>query len=100
MADKFKQQLDNAIRETDSKNAAHYVHHEIKDLHENKKPEDVRKRWIWELLQNAYDERGADGITAEVRYNAEEEELVFLHNGLGFEANQIVHIIKGGNDEG
>lgn len=96
MTDKFKQQLDDAIRETDSKNAAHYVYHEIKNLYNSESPEDVRKRWIWELLQNAHDARGVDGITAEVRYNTKAGELVFLHNGRGFKANEIVHLIKAG----
>ena len=47
-------------------------------------------------MQNAHDARGVDGITAEVRYNTKAGELVFLHNGRGFKANEIVHLIKAG----
>ena len=96
MTNKFKQQFDEAVRDTDSKNAAHYVYYEIEKLYDNPNPEDVRKRWIWELLQNAHDASRGDGIIAEVRYDTSKKKLIFLHNGLGFKANQIVHIIKSG----
>ena len=96
MTGNFNQQLDNAFRETDSKNAAHFVYHEVKNLYNNEKPDDVRKRWIWELLQNAHDARRDDGIIAEVRYNAIKGELLFLHNGRGFKAGEIAHLIKSG----
>ena len=96
MADNFKRQFDEAVRDTDSKNAAHYVYYEIEKLYDNPNPEDVRKRWVWELLQNAHDASRGGGIIAEVRYDASKEELVFLHNGRGFKANEIVHLIKSG----
>ena len=96
MADKFKQELHTADQEHNAKTALHYVYYEIDELHRTKNPEDVRKRWIWELLQNAHDARGADGIKAEVRYNTTDRELIFLHNGRGFKADEIVHLIKAG----
>lgn len=96
MADKFKQEFRTADQEHNAKTALHYVYHEIDELHNTKNPEDVRKRWIWELLQNAHDARGADGIKAEVRYNTKDRELIFLHNGRGFKADEIVHLIKAG----
>ena len=96
MTDTFDRQLDDAIRDTDSKNAAHYVYYEIENLDNAENIEDVRKRWIWELLQNAHDARDDDGIIAEVRHDDTEGKLVFLHNGRGFRANEIVHLIKAG----
>lgn len=96
MTDNFDQQFDNAKKKIDEENAAHYVYYEIEKLYSHPDKEDVRKRWIWELLQNAHDARDADGIIAEVRYNAEEEKLIFLHNGRGFKADEIVHLIKAG----
>ena len=96
MTDNFDQQLDEAIRDIDAKNAAHYVYYEIEKLYNHPKEEEVRERWIWELLQNAHDARGTDGIIAEVRYDASKGELVFLHNGRGFKAGEIVHLIKAG----
>ena len=98
MTDNFDQQFDNAKKNIDEKNAAHYVYYEIEKLDSPGK-EDVRKRWIWELLQNALDVPGTDDIIAEVRYNASEGELVFLHNGRSFEANEILHLIKGGTSK-
>ena len=98
MTDNFDQQFDNAKKNIDEKNAAHYVYYEIEKL-DGPDKEDVRKRWIWELLQNALDVPGPDDIIAEVRYNASEGELVFLHNGRSFEANEILHLIKGGTSK-
>ena len=94
-----KHRIKEADRDIDAKNAAHYVYYEIEKLAENPNPEDVRKRWIWELLQNALDARGTNDIIAEVRYNASKGELVFLHNGRGFEADEILHLIKGGTSK-
>ena len=47
-----------------------------------------RKRWIWELLQNARDvsQNTDDHLIAEVKYSG--EELVFLHNGRGFHSGR------------
>lgn len=94
-----KHRIKEADRDIDAKNAAHYVYYEIEKLDDNSNPEDVRKRWIWELLQNALDARGTNDIIAEVRYNASKGELVFLHNGHGFEADEILHLIKGGTSK-
>ena len=90
MTDNFDQQFDNAKKNIDEKNSAHFVYYEIKKLGDH--PE----RWIWELLQNAHDARGADGIITEIRHNAKEKKLIFLHNGRGFKADEIVHLIKAG----
>ena len=98
MTDNFDQQFDNEKKKIDEKNAAHYVYYEIEKL-DGPDKDDVRKRWIWELLQNALDVPGTDDIIAEVRYNASEGELVFLHNGRSFEANEILHLIKGGTSK-
>ena len=104
MADNLDQQLNNAFRDTDSKNASHYIYHEIENLYNTDQPEIVRKRWIWELLQNAHDARQDNGIIVEVRYDVQKRKLVFLHNGRGFKAGEIAHLIKSGttkdeNDE-
>ena len=58
MTDNFDQQFDNAKKNIDEKNAAHYVYYEIKKLDDHPDKGDVRKRWIWELLQNALDVPG------------------------------------------
>jgi len=95
-----KQQIKEADSSINATNAAHYVYYEIEKLVDpTSSPEDVCKRWIWELLQNALDARGTNDIIAEVRYDASKRELVFLHNGCRFEADEILHLIKGGTSK-
>ena len=92
------EEYNQAFQRTDAENASHYVFHEIQRLYTGtQKIEDIRKRWIWELLQNACDARDPNGneLIVEVEYRAEEK-LIFLHNGRGFKPNEIAHLIKSG----
>ena len=92
------EEYNQAFHDTDAQNASHYVYHEIRKLYtETGNIEDVRKRWIWELLQNARDARNPNGnkLIVEVEY-CPDEKLVFLHNGRGFKPNEIAHLIKSG----
>ena len=87
-----------AFEHTKTENALHYIYHEIERLYtEKRKIEDVRKRWIWELLQNAYDARDPNGkrliVEVEERSNGE---IVFSHNGRGFKADEISRLINSG----
>ena len=52
----------------------------------------VRTRWIWELLQNARD-AGASTVTVEYAEN----NIIFQHNGHGFTAEEICHLIYHGS---
>jgi len=52
----------------------------------------VRTRWIWELLQNARD-AGASTVTVEYAEN----KIIFQHNGHGFTAEEICHLIYHGS---
>lgn len=92
------EEYNEAFQRTDAENASHYVHHEIRKLYTGtQRIEDVRKRWIWELLQNASDARNPNGdkLIIEVEYRTEEK-LIFLHNGRGFKPNEIAHLVKSG----
>ena len=92
------EEYNQAFQRTDAENASHYVYHEIGKLYKGTQGiEDVRKRWIWELLQNARDARNRNGnkLIVEVEY-CPDEKLVFLHNGRGFKPNEIAHLIKSG----
>ena len=92
------EEYNQAFHDTDAENASHYVYHEIQKLYTGTQNiEDVRKRWIWELLQNARDARDPNGnkLIVEVEYRTEEK-LIFLHNGRGFKPNEIAHIVKSG----
>ena len=76
-------------------NTAQAVHKQLKELDSNRN--ERHSRWIWELLQNARDvsEVVANSLTVEVRYNP--GELVFLHNGRGFNMDEIIHLIFHGS---
>ena len=92
------EEYNQAFHDTDAQNASHYVYHEIQKLYTGTKNiEDGRKRWIWELLQNARDARNPNGnkLIVEVEYRTEEK-LIFLHNGRGFKPNEIAHLVKSG----
>ena len=92
------EEYNQAFHDTDAQNASHYVYHEIQKLYTGTKNiQDVRKRWIWELLQNARDARNPNGnkLIVEVEYRTEEK-LIFLHNGRGFKPNEIAHLVKSG----
>lgn len=57
--------------------------------------EDVSRRWIWELLQNARDVAGASGkIDVAVDLREESNNLVFMHNGSPFTSSNIVSLIE------
>ncbi len=87
-----------AFEHTKTENSLHYVFHEIRKLYTGTQEiENVRKRWIWELLQNAYDARDPNGkkLIVEVE-KCSDGKLVFLHNGRGFKANEISRLINSG----
>lgn len=90
------QQYKDASQQVDADNTIQRIYNTIKDL--KKDPDATRKRWIWELLQNAHDARQAKhkrGVSVKIKYS--KEELVFLHNGKGFNASEIAHVIKSGS---
>ena len=93
MTNKYKE-LDQAFHRTDAANAAHYVYHEIRKLKGDRN--NVQMRWVWELLQNAHDAREPNGNPLIVAIEYCSEKLVFLHNGRGFKADEIAHLIKSG----
>lgn len=54
-------------------------------------PPERKKRWIWELLQNARDEAPVGGSEVVVRLT--ENELLFIHNGKAFDIDSLLAII-------
>ena len=88
----------DAIKRADAENTGQRVYYAIRGL--KQKPNETRKRWVWELLQNAHDARQVKdqrGITVEIKYS--QEELIFLHNGTGFNADEIAHLIRFGQKD-
>ena len=74
---------------------AQAVHKYLDALEDNR--EKRHTRWIWELLQNAHDASTAHDKNLIVSIKYSPEELVFLHNGSGFEKEQIQRLIFHGS---
>ena len=86
----------DAFQRADAENTGQRVYYTIQGL--KQRPNATRKRWVWELLQNAHDARQVKdekGIIVEIKYH--QEELVFLHNGRKFNADEIAHLIRSGS---
>lgn len=63
---------------------------ELKGANENDK-DIMRRRWIWELMQNAHD--CANGNEISIWINSNEHELVFSHNGDIFTYDNLIDLI-------
>ncbi len=75
-------------------NTAQGVHKHLRTLESNRSR--VLPRWIWELLQNARDVANGDAsLVASVEVC--NGELIFCHNGRGFEPDEITHLIYYGS---
>ena len=86
----------DAINRADAENTGQRVYYAIQGL--KQKPNETRKRWVWELLQNSHDARQEEnqrGIAVEIEYS--QEELIFWHNGRRFNADEIAHLIRSGS---
>ena len=85
---------DREKTQTLTSNTAQGVHKHLRMLESNRSR--VLPRWIWELLQNARDVADGNGslvASVEVRNG----ELIFRHNGRGFEPGEITHLVYYGS---
>jgi hypothetical protein len=78
------------------KNNANTIFKKLEEL-ENKGGEH-KKRWFWELLQNAKDAVGKDE-TVSIKLVLKEDELSFYHTGNPFEKEDIIHVIFHGSSK-
>ncbi len=78
-----------------TENTAQGVFHTLRELESNRAS--MLTRWAWELLQNARDaSTGEDTqLIASVTYLG--KELVFQHNGRGFNEDEVGHLIFHGS---
>ena len=75
-------------------NTAQGVFKHLRTLESNRSR--VLPRWIWELLQNARDVSVGDGsLIASVE--TRDGELIFRHNGRGFDRDEITHLVYYGS---
>src|SRR2546426_9362246 len=56
-----------------------------------------RRRWVWELLQNAEDACDPVAGKNRVHIHAEEKRMEFRHNGAAFGSKEISHLIYHGS---
>ncbi|WP_299243056.1 hypothetical protein [uncultured Aquimarina sp.] len=84
----------------ESKEEAHSQHiaTKILDLMEKlrlRNTENSKRRWVWELIQNAkdvsYDEQG---ISINIKFDKDEKVLKFSHNGKPFGVKNIIFLIE------
>jgi hypothetical protein len=95
MPQDLDQQLESAKRDTLVKTNAQAIFQnleKLKALHEIH-----RRRWIWELLQNAADAADPSTRKNRVRIEAEGGKIRFSHNGSAFNLQEICHLIYHGS---
>ena len=89
MTDKLENARDRVLVD----NTAQAVFKHLDRIEDNRRT--LGLRWIWELLQNARDAAGTDGIHIRVRLS--ESELGFEHNGKPFASDEIAHLVYHGS---
>src|SRR5947209_4645362 len=60
-------------------------------------PEVHRRRWVWELIQNAADARDAEKKTNKITVEVTGEAVVFKHDGAAFDEEELSHLIYHGS---
>lgn len=59
----------------------------------NQEKAKMRRRWIWELIQNAVDSSRESGVKIWVKYDKERNFLRFSHDGKFFTYNNLIDLI-------
>ncbi|MYL12071.1 MAG: hypothetical protein F4010_08045, partial [Cenarchaeum sp. SB0669_bin_11] len=78
-----------------TENTAQGILNHLRDLESNRAR--MQGRWIWELLQNARDASVGEDTHLVAFIELREGELVFQHNGRGFSADEVAHLIYHGS---
>ena len=78
-----------------TENTAQGILNHLRELESNRAR--MQKRWVWELLQNARDAAADNDTRLVASIELEDGELVFQHNGRGFTAEEVAHLIYHGS---
>ncbi|WCT13476.1 sacsin N-terminal ATP-binding-like domain-containing protein [Mucilaginibacter jinjuensis] len=92
MTDTLLQVLDEATSAREqqrSESEARDIIHDVQKIYTV--PKEKRTRWIWELLQNARDVAGPEGIDIHIILTP--DKLVFKHNGTSFKTKHLLAIL-------
>jgi hypothetical protein len=88
----YRDKFEQADRESFSASIARDILERMDKLRLNA-DENAKRRWIWELIQNAKDV-SQDGLPVEIRVNIANDKLIFSHNGKCFTADDITFLIR------
>ncbi|MBE2280245.1 MAG: hypothetical protein IAE91_07635, partial [Ignavibacteriaceae bacterium] len=62
---------------------------------ENNQNYNSKRRWVWELIQNAKDLKiNSNGVAVQINLNETTKELIFSHNGMNFDIDQITFLVN------
>jgi len=86
----YPDEIDPIVKSVDSKNSAQSIHKYFRNMKGDRNH--TRKRWIWELLQNACD--ASAKFATIVR---KPDVIIFRHDGKPFDLNEAVHLIRHGS---
>jgi len=86
-------EIGKIVQEVDSENSAQGIRKYFRDMKGDRNR--TRKRWVWELLQNACD---ASATFATIAH--EPGAVTFQHNGRPFTMKEAVHLIRHGSTKG
>lgn len=75
-------------------NNAQTIHDHLIDLENDARN---RKRWLWELLQNAQDQSNGNSVNVEI--SLLDDQLTFSHNGDPFTEDDIAHLVYHGSSK-
>lgn len=92
MALNYKDKFERADRESFSASIARDILERMDKLRMNA-DENAKRRWIWELIQNAKDV-SQNGLPVEMKVIAANDKLTFSHNGKCFTADDITFLIR------
>lgn len=89
MTEELRNARDNVLAE----NTAQAVFKHLDRIRDNRSA--LGPRWVWELLQNARDAAGPQGVR--IRAHVSATEFRFEHDGRPFESKEIAHLVYHGS---
>ena len=87
------EELKNARDKVLVDNTAQAVFKHLDRIRDNRSA--LGARWIWELLQNARDAAGPQGVQIRIQVSA--TECRFVHDGRPFASEEIAHLVYHGS---
>lgn len=93
----YKEKFDASEHKAHYKNIATKILRDMTDLRSKVETSpNIRRRWIWELIQNAKDVHYNDGVNIQIKYlkNHSSPRLIFKHDGKPFTADNIRFLIE------